>query len=83
MENDRIGLSQRSDSKKRSQKEIFNSKAQRLAEKEYEEYYNKIRQLSRGLWSFIFIEIFHISQFLVMRHIFCRLGVFQFYGQLR
>ena len=49
MENDRIGLSQGSDNKKRSQKEIFNSKAQRLAEREYEEYYNKIKQLSRGL----------------------------------
>lgn len=49
MKNDRIGLSKGSDNKKRSQKEIFNSKAQRLAEKEYEEYYNKIRQLSRGL----------------------------------
>ena len=49
MKNDRIGLSKGSDNKKRSQKEIFISKAQRLAEKEYEEYYNKIRQLSRGL----------------------------------
>jgi len=49
MENDRIGISKGSDKKKRSQKEIFNSKAQRLAEKEYEEYYNRIRQLSRGL----------------------------------
>ena len=79
MENDRIGLSQGSDNKKRSQKEIFNSKAQRLAEREYEEYYNKIKQLSRGLWLFIFIEIFYISQFLVMRHIFRCLGFFQFY----
>ena len=81
MENDRIGLSQGSDNKKRSQKEIFNSKAQRLAEREYEEYYNKIRQLSRGLWLFIFIEIFYISQFLVMRHIFRCLSFFQFYRQ--
>lgn len=49
MKNDRIGIPKGSDKKQRSQKEIFNSKAQRLAEKEYEEYYNRIRQLSRGL----------------------------------
>ena len=49
MDNDRIGLTKGSNKKKRSEKEIFNSKAQRLAEKEYEEYYNRIRQLSRGL----------------------------------
>ena len=49
MEKDRIGLSKGSDKKQRSLKDIYNSKAQRLAEKEYEEYYNKIRQLSRGL----------------------------------
>jgi len=49
MKNDRIGLSKGLDKKKRSQNEIFNSKAQRLAEKEYEAYYDKIRQLSRGL----------------------------------
>ena len=49
MEKDRIGLSKGSEKKQRSLKDIFNSKAQRLAEKEYEEYYNKIRQLSRGL----------------------------------
>lgn len=49
MKNDRIGLSKGLDKKKRSQNEIFNSKAQRLAEEEYEEYYNRIRQLSRGL----------------------------------
>ena len=49
MKNDRIGLSKGSDKKMRSQNEIFNSKAQRLAEKEYEDYYNRIRQLSRGL----------------------------------
>ncbi|MCP4882645.1 MAG: hypothetical protein GY908_02545 [Flavobacteriales bacterium] len=49
MENDRIGLSKGSEKKQRSLKDFFNSKSQRLAEKEYEEYYNKIRQLSRGL----------------------------------
>jgi hypothetical protein len=49
MKNDRIGFSKGSDKKKRSEKEIFNSKAHRMAEKEYEEYYDKIRQLSRGL----------------------------------
>jgi len=49
MENDRIGFSDESAKKKRSLKEISNSKAQRLAEKEFEEYYNRIRQLSRGL----------------------------------
>lgn len=49
MKNDRIGILKGSDNKKRSEKEIFNSKAQRMAEKEYEEYYDKIRQLSRGL----------------------------------
>lgn len=49
MENDRLGLSKGSDKKKRSRKDIFNSKAHRLAEKEYEDYYNRIRQLSRGL----------------------------------
>jgi len=48
MENDRIGLPNGSDKKKRSQKGIFNSKALQNAEKEYEEYYNRIRQLSRG-----------------------------------
>lgn len=49
MKNDRLGNSKGSDKKKRSQKEIFTSKIQRLAEKEYEEYYDRIRQLSRGL----------------------------------
>lgn len=49
MKNDRNASTKGSDKKKRSQNEIFNSKAQRLAEKEYEEYYDKIRQLSRGL----------------------------------
>ena len=49
MENDRLGIPRGSDKKKRGQKEIFNNKAQRLAEKEYEEYYDRIRQLSRGL----------------------------------
>ena len=34
---------------KKSAKHLFSSKAQRLAEKEYEEYYNRIRQLSRGI----------------------------------
>lgn len=48
MENDRIGLSEGSGKKKRSHG-IFNSKALKHAEKEYEEYYNRIRQLSRGL----------------------------------
>ena len=27
------------------------SKAQRLAEKEYEEYYHRIKMMSRGYWS--------------------------------
>ncbi|WKK66893.1 hypothetical protein [Lutimonas zeaxanthinifaciens] len=49
MKTDGKGFSNNQDRKKRSEKEIFNSKAQRLAEKEYEEYYNRIRQLSRGL----------------------------------
>ena len=49
MRNDRIRFSKASDKKKRGQKEIFNSKAQRLAEQEYEDYYNRIRQLSKGL----------------------------------
>lgn len=49
MKNDRIGLSKGSDKKKRSHRHAFISSAQRLAEKEYEEYYNRIRQLSRGL----------------------------------
>lgn len=49
MKNGRSGFSKNQDRKKRSEKEIVNSKAQRLAEKEYEEYYNRIRQLSRGL----------------------------------
>ncbi len=49
MKNDRLGISKGSDKKKRSQREIFTSKIQRLAEKEYEEYYDRIRQLSRGL----------------------------------
>lgn len=49
MENDRIGLSKSSGKKKRGQIGIFNSKALKQSEKEYEEYYNRIRQLSRGL----------------------------------
>lgn len=49
MKNDGTEFSKNQDRKKRSEKQIFNSKAQRLAEKEYEEYYNRIRQLSRGL----------------------------------
>ena len=49
MKNDRIGLAKGSDRKKRSHKRTFISGAQRIAEKEYEEYYNRIRQLSRGL----------------------------------
>ncbi|MCA0931135.1 hypothetical protein LCM02_01650 [Lutimonas saemankumensis] len=49
MKNERSGVSDNHDRKKQSVKDIFNSKAQRLAEKEYEEYYNRIRQLSRGL----------------------------------
>ncbi len=49
MKNDRLGIPKGSDKKKRSQQEIVNSKAQRLAEKEYEEYYDRIRQLSHGL----------------------------------
>ena len=49
MKNDRIGLSKKSDKKKGGHKETFITGAQRLAEKEYEEYYDRIRQLSRGL----------------------------------
>lgn len=49
MKNDRLGLSKGFDKKKRSERVFSNSKASRLAEKEYEEYYNRIRQLSRGL----------------------------------
>ncbi|UCE92736.1 MAG: hypothetical protein JSV73_07855 [Flavobacteriaceae bacterium] len=49
MKNDRTSVSKNQDTNKRKEKDIFNSKAQRLAEKEYEEYYNRIRQLSRGL----------------------------------
>ncbi len=49
MKNDRLGIPKGSDKKKRSQKEIFKSKSHQLDEKEYEEYYNRIRQLSRGL----------------------------------
>jgi hypothetical protein len=49
MKNDRSGFSEESSKKKRNEKDILNSKAQRLAEKEFEEYYNRIRQLSRGV----------------------------------
>lgn len=49
MKNDRIGNTDDSSKKKRESKEISNSKAMRLAEKEFEEYYNRIRQLSRGI----------------------------------
>ena len=49
MKDKNIESSKGSDKKTRSHEEIFNSKAQRLAEKEYEEYYNRIRMLSRGL----------------------------------
>jgi hypothetical protein len=49
MENNRNGISDDSSKKKRGPKEISNSKAMRLAEKEFEEYYNRIRQLSRGI----------------------------------
>ena len=49
MKNDRIGLSKKSDKKKGGHKETLITGAQRLAEKEYEEYYDRIRQLSRGL----------------------------------
>lgn len=49
MKNDRIGLPKGSDKDKRRPKVIVKSKALRLAEKEYEAYYNRIRQLSRGL----------------------------------
>ncbi len=49
MKNDRIGLSKESGKKIRSAKNVFISGEQQLSEKEYEEYYNRIRQLSRGL----------------------------------
>ncbi len=49
MKNDRIGLSKEPGEKKHSPKTIFISGEQQLSEKEYEEYYNRIRQLSRGL----------------------------------
>jgi len=48
MENDRIGVSKNTVKKKRLAKGHYNSKSQKLAEQEYEAYYNKIRMLSRG-----------------------------------
>jgi len=49
MKNDRIGIPKESNKKKHGQKIIFNSKAHRMAEKEYEEYYNRIKLLSKGV----------------------------------
>ena len=49
MKNDRIGIPKESNKKKHGQKIVFNSKEQRMAEKEYEAYYNKIKLLSKGL----------------------------------
>ena len=49
MKNDRIGISKDSDKKKHENKAIYNTKALRMAEKEYEEYYNRIKNLSKGL----------------------------------
>ena len=49
MKKDRIGIPKESNKKKHGQKIIFNTKAHRMAEKEYEAYYNKIKLLSKGL----------------------------------
>ncbi len=49
MKNNRIEILKESNKKKHGQKTIFNSKAQRMAEKEYEAYYNRIKLLSKGL----------------------------------
>jgi hypothetical protein len=49
MKNDRIGISKESDKKKPDLKNPLKTKALQMAEKEYEEYYNRIKLLSRGL----------------------------------
>ena len=49
MKNDRIGIPKESNKKKHGQKIDFNSKEHRMAEKEYEAYYNRIKLLSKGL----------------------------------
>jgi hypothetical protein len=49
MKNDRIGISKESDKKKPDQKGAVKGKALQMAEKEYEEYYNRIKLLSQGL----------------------------------
>jgi hypothetical protein len=49
MKNDRIGISKESHKKKPDPKNLLKSTALQMAEKEYEEYYNRIKLLSRGL----------------------------------
>lgn len=49
MKNDRIGIPKDSDKKKHGHESLFKSKAHRMAEEEYEEYYNRIKLLSKGL----------------------------------
>lgn len=49
MKNDRIGISKDSENKKDGHKSVYNSKAHQMAAKEYEEYYNRIKLLSKGL----------------------------------
>jgi len=49
MKNDRTENPKATGKENHDQIPIFSSKAHKLAEKEYEEYYNKIRLLSRGL----------------------------------
>ena len=49
MKNDSIGIPRDPDKKKQGDKSLYNSKAHRMAEKEYEEYYNRIKLLSKGL----------------------------------
>ena len=49
MKNDRIGIPKESNKKKHGQKTDFYSKEHRMAEKEYEAYYNRIKLLSKGV----------------------------------
>lgn len=49
MKNDRIGIPKDSDKKKQQSKAVYNTKELRMAEKEYEAYYNRIKNLSKGL----------------------------------
>ncbi len=49
MKNDRTKGPKTPGKENHDQIPIFSSKAHKLAEKEYEEYYNRIRLLSRGL----------------------------------